>query len=461
MASVIPGLSEAEDYLAAQLEVLRRRDAATFELNSAYYAGSQRLKHIGIAVPDEFRNFTVVVNVPRMAVDEPVRRQKLKSFQRAGSAAADPELREVWEANNLESQSMLVHREARIHGRAFVSVSDPDPSGVPLIQVEDTAAFQAFVDPHTRQIQAAQRYVDDKRQGRSRTLFLPDETIQLRHDSGRGWSVAERSVHGLGQVPVVMFLNKPRALDFEGTSEMADVIPMTDSIARLLTNMQIAAETHAVPSRWVAGVSKGDFVDRDGKPLPAWQAYFTALMATANKDAKFGQFSASDLKNFHESVNSLMAYCAAVLGLPIRYFGQQTVNPAAEGAIRADEARLIANVEGMNRFDGDSWVWVMGLSERFRTGEWPARNSVRALWENPATPTLAERADAMTKLYSQGVVSREGVWDEMGWDEARKDREKAYLAAEAEDPLIERVMRDVRSVPDGAGVGDPVAALGV
>ena len=37
-----------------------------------------------------------------------------------------------------------------------------------------------------------------------------------------------------------------------------------------------------------------------------------------------------------------------MLGLPTRYMGQQTVNPAAEGAIVADEIRLIKNVELMN-----------------------------------------------------------------------------------------------------------------
>ena len=449
-------LTQEERRIMAHLQSYAWKRAREHDRLSNYYEGEQRLQHLGIAVPNEFRDFQVVVNVPRMAVDEPVKRQMLKSFQRAGSAQADAGLRAAWEGNNLDSQSVLVHRDARTFGRAFVTVSeDPDDADMPRIQVESPAAFNVVVDPATRRVSAALRTVQDKYHGTSRTLFLPDQTVQLVHNPLVGWEVAERAEHGLGVVPVVTFLNRPRSGHFGGTSEMADVIGMTDSIARILTNMQVASETHAVPSRWVAGISKGDFVGPDGKPLPVWEAYFTAMMATANKDAKFGQFSASDLANFHKSVDALMSYCSAVLGLPVRYFGQQTVNPAAEGAIRADEARLITNVEAMNRFDGDSWVWVMGLYERFRTGEWTERNSIRALWENPATPTLAERADAMMKLYSQGVVSREGVWDEMGWDEARKDREKQYLEAEAADPLTAQILRDIRRVPaDAAAVGD-------
>ena len=135
------------------------------------------------------------------------------------------------------------------------------------------------------------------------------------------------------------------------------------------------------------------------------------------------------------------------------------MNPAAEGAIRADESRLIKNVEMMNALDGDSWAWVMALYERFRTNEWVPGTSIRAIWEDPATPTRAERADAITKFYAQGLLSREGAWDEMGWDEARKDRERAYFAAEAEDPLIAGLMREVRGAGAGSGSGAvPVGA---
>ena len=181
-----------------------------------------------------------------------------------------------------------------------------------------------------------------------------------------------------------------------------------------------------------------------------------------NDKARFGQFSASDLRNFHDSVNNMLAWCASVLGLPTRYAGQQSVNPAAEGAIRADESRLIKNVEMMNALDGDSWAWVMALYERFRTNEWVPGTSIRAIWEDPATPTRAERADAITKFYAQGLLSREGAWDEMGWDEARKDRERAYFAAEAEDPLIAGLMREVRGAGAGSGSGAvPVGAASV
>src|SRR5574344_1495850 len=102
-------------------EFSRFRD---LERLDSYYEGEQRLQHLGLALPPELQGFRVGVDVQRMAVDEPVRRQQLKAFQRSGSATADPVLREAWEANNLPSQSMLLHRDARVFARSFVTVSE-------------------------------------------------------------------------------------------------------------------------------------------------------------------------------------------------------------------------------------------------------------------------------------------------------------------------------------------------
>jgi hypothetical protein len=174
-----------------------------------------------------------------------------------------------------------------------------------------------------------------------------------------------------------------------------------------------------------------------------------AIKAISNENAKVQQFQAGDLKNFTEAVNSLFSYCAAVLGLPTRYAGQQTVNPAAEGAIKADESRLVARVLDKNRFDGDSWAWVMGLEERFRTGEWGARNSIRTDWFDPGTATRAELSDSLVKLRSVNAISIEGIWDELGWDQARKDQERSRLDAEAaNDPIVKAL-----GTPDGVPAG--------
>lgn len=425
------------------------------DLLEKYYDGEQRLIQMGLAVPPDLRDFETVVGIPAMAVDETERRQSLKSFQKKGTEADDKVLREAWEFNNMDSQSSLVHKDTRLFGRGFVSVStNEEDAEHPLITPLSPKDVAVEVDQRHRRIAAALKVFKRDIYGSERhaMLYTPDATVELVQEGGR-WLEADRDDHGLGVVPLVMFLNKPKTGQFHGHSEMNPVIGLTDSISRMVTNMQVAGEVAAIPQRWVSGVAKGDFVDKNGKQLPVWEAYFTALKAVSSKEAKFGQWSAADLSNFTGAVNNMLSWCAAVLGLPTRYAGQQAVNPASEGAIIADEARLIKNVERMNSLDGDCWAWVAALYERFRTGDWPQQNSIRVLWHDPATPTYSQRADAVLKLHSgdSPILSREGAWDELGWSDERKDRERAYFAAEANDPTLQNLMGLVGG--HGAGSG--------
>lgn len=407
-----------------------------------YYEGTQRLAHIGLAVPPELRKFETVLNWCRTVVDSVSDRMRMKAFYLPGEDRASEALRESWDYNNLDSESIAHHQEMLILGRGFVSVgaNEEDPE-FPLIQVENPRELAVDIDHRHRRLRAAVRVMPSENDApgtpSNAVLYLPDSTMRLKRDQGR-WVVEDRDDHGLGRVPLVMFLNRRRVGQWTGVSEMVDAIPLVDAAARSLTNLQLAGETHSVPQKYVLGMSKGDFVDANGNPIPAWEAYFNAIWANQNKDAKVGQFAASDLSNFHNTVDHYASKLAGLYGLPARYVGITSVNPAAEGAIRAEEARLILNVEKKAALAGDGWGWVMGLVERFRTGEWVSGSRIKTDWFDAGTPTYAQRADALTKMYNsgQGILSREGVWEELGWSEARMERERSRFEAEARAGLV-------------------------
>lgn len=449
-------LSDDEKATVNRIAAQVRVNAPKLSVWDRYYDAEQRLKHIGLAIPAEARIFETIINIPRMAVTEPVLRQRLKAFYRAGdSTKIDTTLQKSWESNNLPSESSVCHTEERIYGRSFVAVGKhPDEGELPLITVESPLEIGVEVDRRRRRMSAAMRVYRDCVEKVTRgTLYLPDSTLYLVRGR-RGWELDDtvgfgRDDHELGAVPMVMFLNARRAGRYEGRSEMADVVTKTDAIARMITNTLIGGETHALPARWIAGASQDDFVDEDNKPIPVWESYFTAIRAIKDANAKFGEWKAGDLENLTKAVDKLLVWCSVELGLPTRYVGETSVNPAAEGAIRADESRLINRTSDKNRHDGDSWAWVMGLEERIRTGEWGERNSIRALWHDPGTATLAEAADAATKLHSIDALSTEGVWDMLEWDEPRKKLERERLDAELAASM--RAMKlEPGDAPDGA-----------
>ena len=74
------------------------------------------------------------------------------------------------------------------------------------------------------------------------------------------------------------------------------------------------------------------------------------------------------------------------------------------GTYLAPEAQADDGLFDVFLFDGDSWSWVMGLEERFRTGAWGQTNSIRARWHDPETTTFSQVVDGLIKLRSVGAA---------------------------------------------------------
>ena len=411
------------------------------ELMSRYYRGQQRVEQLGMAIPPGMRRFLVIANWCRTLVDTTNDRQQVRSLILPGEETADPQLRAIWDANNLSAHLRMFNADRMIYGRAFLSVgANEDDPELPLIRVESPREMTALVDVRRERMIAAARFygVDQVTNvgPTNVTLYLPDETVWIERQSGGRWREVDRDVHNLGAVPVVMHLNRRRSGGWVGESQMTDIIPFVDSVARSLTNLQFAQEAHGVPRMYMTGVAKGDFVDADGKPIPQFEAYFDAIHTITDPQGKVGQLSAADLKNFETALNVYGKQAAIVSGFPARYFGITSSNPPTEGAIRADEAGLVRSVEAQNDEVGMTLGWAGALAYRIATGDWVSGNRVRADWFDPGTPTVSQREDALAKRRAAGVLSREGYWDELGWSEARKAKERAYFAAEQSDPVL-------------------------
>lgn len=440
----VTALSDDERDIVRALSLRLTKKRARHDELERNYRGQQVVKTLGLAIPPNLRGFEFPLNWSRVTVDSIENRQDIKSLMRPGEEHDDKAMREGWEYNNLDSQASLNHRETLVQGHGMVTVSaNEDDDEHPLITVESPRHMIARVDQRRRRMDACLRlYSDPSRVWApdSGTLYLPDSTVWIERAQGSKWKVVDRDDHRLGRVPVVLFLNRPRPGDWFGESEMADVMPLVAMATRVLANLQLAQEIVATPKVILHGASKTDFVNAKGEPKGEWEAYMDAIWAMANKDGKVSTIDAADLKNFIVVITMLAEQASAMTGLPMRYFGQNPANPAAEGAIRADESRLVKNVERKNRDFGNAWGWVMALYERFRTGDWIEGNRVAVEWHDPGTPTFAQKADAIQKLAGGvPIVSQHGAWDELGWSEARKARETAYFEEESRDPVLEGI----------------------
>ncbi|WP_167441624.1 phage portal protein [Amycolatopsis vastitatis] len=390
------------------------------ELLDSYYEGEQSLSYMHPELLRRLDNRVrqVVVNWPELVVDSLDERLDVTGFRLGGEQEADRELWRIWQANRLGLHSGQAHVDALALGRSFaiVGTNEQDPS-TPLVTIESPFDVHVDLDPRTREVRAAlkRQYAEEGDGDLAEayaTLYLPNETIWYTSDnSGGNWTETDRDEHGMGVVPVVPLVNRPRirrrryALPRLGRSELASVLPLSDAACKIATDMMVSAEFHAMPRRYALGFDKNDFVDSNGNPLTPWQAVAGVLWASAKSPKEdgvaVGQFPEADLSNFHNTLAALARLVASLSGLPPHFLGYSTENPASADAIRSSESRHIKRAERRQASFGDGWERVAQRILHVRDGRVAEEaQRVETQWMDPATPTFAAQADAVVKLYS-------------------------------------------------------------
>jgi hypothetical protein len=433
--------AELSIFNTLHLALLRTR-RETLLLND-YYEGIHRLEQLGLAIPEELKQFTVCVNWPRVTVDAVEQRLDVTGFRMPGKDSADASLWDIWQYNNMDERAGFAHIDALALKRSYVCVStNPEDAEYPLITVESPNEMIAARDPRTHRITAALRmYGTALAANRRATLYLPNKTMWLILDNGKWVDEVDPDEHNLGAPAVVGLVNRNRATRVtgsiaEGVSEMADVIPIADSASRAITNAQVATETVAVPQKYALGMSKGDFVDKDGNPMPVWEAYFGSVWANANHEAKVGQLPSADLSNFETMINMYSRLASGITHLPIDYFGLTTQQPPSADGQRAGETRLIKKAERRQTSFGASWESTNRLVLRFRDGEWSTdARRMETLWRDAGTPTKAQVTDATVKEYQSGLTDWETAQENLGRSPETIERMKKRREADSATAL--------------------------
>lgn len=438
----------------------RRRNGHTipgFRSLEAYAEGQQRLIQLGIAVPEDLREFITIVDWPGSYVDALVTRLVVQGFLVDG--VVDKELWATWQANGMDAEIRMALHDMLTYGRGYLA-SGTAEEGVeePLITVESPLQMVHEWSNRERRVTSAARfYVDDNgpRKLFRATLLEPDVTTWLVRDKGKWVEDGKPDEHGIGRVLVNPLVNRATSADRYGKSEMLRIIGLTDAAARALTNAQIATETVALPQKWAAAMSQADFKDpKTGEALTAWETYIGSVWATANKDAKFGQFTAADLANFKTIVTLYAQLASGVTGLPMRYFGQLSDNPPSADGIRADEARLVGKAEEKQIFADEGIERTMRDGRRIKTGtDDPQLLGMETRWRNAATPTVAQAADAAVKLFQAGVITKKQARSDMGYTPVEIDRMEEQDLLEQSDPIFAQIMKDALSGDPNAGAG--------
>jgi hypothetical protein len=405
----------------------RQTAISTYE---AYYRGDHPL---AFATPKFRSAFGSLLrefadNFCPLIVDSVEERLDITGF-RMGAAddGADSDAWRIWQANALDLESQLAHREALVAGSGYVTVWAGEDPLTPLVTVESASQVVVAYAPGNRRTRLAawKRWLEDDGYLYA-TLYLPTAILKFRSASkvsgtisaGQTFRWVERPgdpgmPNPLGVVPVIELANNPRILG-PGESELGKVIGLQNAINKLAMDLLVASEFVAYPQRFVTGLELGD--DDNGNPVPPpFQMGQDRLLVARDPEVKFGAFPAADLSNYTRAIESLVQHIASQSRVPFHYFlinGGQA--PSGE-SIRSAEAGLVAKVRRKQRAFGESWEEVMRLAFRVIGDDArAAAMDAETIWASPETRTYGELVDGTLKEASLGVPQRV-LWEKLGY----------------------------------------------
>ncbi len=447
MARTIP---ELRDAMLEQLD----RQAAAHARHDAYYRGDHPLPDAPAGARAEYLRLMRLArsNWCQLIVDAVAERLTVDGVRFGNQSSADVDVwRTLWQPNDLDAEHGSVHLEALIGGAAYVLVwpdVDRGVDGPPTITAEHPAEVYVELEPGNRRRRraAVKRYTDDGLEYVTLWTAPDGDTPAMvykwrREPSSAKWEPyaadgddGPEFENGLGAVPVVPFRNRARMIG-PGVSELGNgITDIQDRINETLFGRLTAARFAAFRQRWVTGLEIP--VDPEtNKPVEPFRAAVDRLWMAEDSEVKFGEFGATDLRPYIESVESDIQHLAAISRTPPHYLlGQSGAFPSGE-SLKATETGLVAKVRSRMLSFGESWEEVVRLGLAAQQDARAADDSLEVVWRDPESKGLGELVDALVKLGTLGIP-REALWERYGASQVeiarwRGQAARADLAAAA------------------------------
>ncbi len=347
-------------------------------------------------------------------------------------AESDTDAWRIWQANQLDAESQMAHTTALVKCESSAIIDpwrSPRGSDAPLITIEDPLEVIVEHEPGNRRNRAAALKIwrDEWESRMLATLYLPDAIYKFRSATRIEYTKsasattrwAKREVPGeawplpnpLGALLVVPLRNRP-TLAGAGRSEIAKVLPIQDGINKLVADMFVASEYAAFKQRWVTGMEIPTDPET-GKQIEPFETAVNRLWMEENPEARFGEFTASDLSNFTNAIQMLVGHVASQTRTPPHY-----LNPAADRlsgeSIKAAETGLVAKTRRKFRHFGEGWEEVLRVA--FMVLDDPRADVLNSetIWADPESRSEAEHVDAVAKKKALDVPTAQ-LWEDLGY----------------------------------------------
>ncbi|WP_423487903.1 phage portal protein [Mycobacteroides sp. PCS013] len=428
-------LGESERDAARALRAKLNRVNVKNRQKSALYEAKHAAEDLGIAAPEGLSDLVrAVAGWPGTVVDVLEERLDFLGWTGADQLA----LQDVMVDNDLEVESGRGHLDTLICGAGFVAAGKGDESaGEPeiLVTVESSESCTVEWDYRLRRARSGYSQTrDENGVPIMETLYLPNETINF--ERVRGELVAtRRDPHKLNRVPLAQLVNRERASDIHGRSEISRAVAYyTDACIRTLLGMEINREFYTSP-KWTAlntdpevfGMGEGKTPQENRRA--GWSSTagrMNAIPPQVNEEGdivepRLHEFRPAPPTPYIDQIRCYSQLLAAEAGIPAPYLGFVTDNPNSADSIRQQEYRLVKRAERRQTSFSLAWREIAYLALLLRDGSVDpvVFREVSPKWRDAATPTRAAASDEVMKYISSGVLKPDSpvAWDRAGFSQ--------------------------------------------
>lgn len=430
-----PPLEVVPDKYKAQIEQLfsvwSKTRARNQEL-SRYYGMKNKMKDLGISIPEDLVNVNCVVGWAKKAVDAKMDRSHFDAFVFDGEQ--NEELDAIARDNDLTGKVKQAGKCALIHGLSAMSVMRGN-YGEPAVKIRVFSAnqFACLWNKDKERIDCGIVLADADTEGIA-TKYVAhfDDAVLTFQRYGTEW-VSMSEPHIMGRPMMELFVNDP---DIDRPLGHSDLTPelrgIIDKAMRDVLRMEIGAEFFTFPQRYAIGVQDdifsvipenatrgddgqwydndtGETVDVQSSDYAKWKAYLGAFFAIGTDEngekPTVGQFEPAQADNFTRVFENDAQRFSGATNVPLSQLGVLSNNYTSSDALGASNNPLILSVENMNEGFKQSLrnVALMTLavinncSLNDLTDE---QRRVQANFRDPSMPTITAVADAWVKLAS-------------------------------------------------------------
>jgi hypothetical protein len=373
-----------------------------------------------------------------LIVDAPNERLHVKGFRLGSTPLANKAAWAIWQANNLDTASTMVHREAITCSKAYWLV-EPVRAGetYPRVTPEDPSCCTVITDPSDRRIRLAalKRWLGTDGYLYA-TVYLPDavykyrSTSKARQGATPQWSTRPGDPGGgneLGVVPMIPVINMPDMMG-GGRSDLRNAIPLQNAITKTVLDMLVASEFAAFPQRVVLGAEAPKNPDGSNASDSDIKMAMSKLLMFKG-DAKIDQYSAADLNNYVTALSPLVHHLAGQTRTPPHYLLGEMVNVSGD-ALVASESGLVARTSEKQTPFGEGheeMIRVAGMA--MGDDELATASTAETIWADAQFRNEAALIDGLVKL-KQLNIPDEILWERLGMSPTEIERVKVLQAAD-------------------------------